>query len=207
MKPLAILGASGHGKVIAEIARAAGWDQVEFYDDAWPEKVQIGIWRIVGDTSALLKGFERFSGVVVAIGSNVIRLQKVQELQAAGLTLATIVHPAAIISESASLGVGTVVMAGAVINADARIGLGAILNTGCSVDHDCVLGAAVHISPGAHLAGDVHVGDRSWIGIGASVRQGQRIGAGVIVGAGAAVVTDITDDLIVVGVPARVLPG
>ncbi|WP_368644599.1 acetyltransferase [Castellaniella ginsengisoli] len=205
MKLLAILGASGHGKVVAEIARAAGWDQVEFYDDAWPAKAQIGIWQIVGDTSALLMSSERFSGVVVAIGSNVIRLQKLQELQAAGLTLATIVHPAAIVSESASLGVGTVVMAGAVINADARIGLGAILNTGCGVDHDCVLGEAVHISPGAHLAGDVHVGDRSWIGIGASVRQGQRIGAGVMVGAGAAVVTDITDDVIAVGVPARVL--
>lgn len=205
MKPLAILGASGHGKVVAEIARAAGWDQVEFYDDAWPAKVQIGIWPVVGDTSALLKSSERFSGVVVAIGSNAIRLQKLQELQAAGLIRATIVHPAAIISESASLGAGAVVMAGAVINADAVIGLGTILNTACSVDHDCILGDAVHISPGAHLAGDVHVGDRSWIGIGASVRQGVRIGSGVIVGAGAAVVSDVEDGLTVVGVPARPL--
>ena len=203
MRRLAILGASGHGKVVAEAALEAGWDQVDFYDDAWPEKAQIGAWRIIGDTSVLLRSPGHFSGVVVAIGSNNVRWHKIQALQAAGLTVETIAHPAAIISKSASLGVGTVAMAGAVVNAGAQIGSGSILNTGCSVDHDCVLGVAVHVSPGAHLAGGVQVGDHSWIGVGASVRQGVRIGSGVIVGAGAAVVSDVTDGVTVVGVPAK----
>lgn len=207
MRRLAILGASGHGKVVAEAALHAGWKQVDFYDDAWPEKVQIGAWGIMGDTLAMLRNSGELTGVVVAIGTNAIRMRKIQELQAAGLTLATIVHPAATVSESSYLGAGTVVVAGSVVNADSHIGLGAILNTGCSVDHDCILGEAVHISPGAHLAGDVHVGDRSWIGIGAVVRQGVRIGSGVIVGAGAVVVSDVADGLTVIGVPARPAPA
>ncbi|WP_066459917.1 acetyltransferase [Castellaniella caeni] len=200
---LAILGASGHGKVVAEAALAAGWEAVEFYDRAWPGKQQVGRWAIIGDDVALLSALDRLDGVVVAIGNNQIRLNLLKQLHQAGVRVVSILHPMACISGSAIVGGGTVALAGAIVNADAVIGSGAILNTACSVDHDCILGEAVHISPGAHLAGDVQVGDRSWIGIGASVRQGVLIGSSVIVGAGAAVVSDIADGLTVVGVPAR----
>lgn len=206
MKCLAILGASGHGKVVAEAALLGGWEQIVFYDDAWPQKSRIGIWTIAGDTQSLLREAGQVGGVVVAIGDNSVRLNKIRMLQDAGLKLPAIVHPAAVVSDSARLGMGCVVMAGAIVNADAEIGLGAILNTACSVDHDCVLGDAAHVSPGAHLAGDVRVGNCAWIGIGASVRQGVRIGVGVTVGAGAAVVSDVVDGLTVVGIPARPVP-
>lgn len=205
MKRLAILGASGHGKVVADTAECCGWQTIEFFDDAWPERQHNGSWAVVGDTAALHERLQMFDGVVVAIGNNVIRYSKLLELEAAGASLCSLVHPAATVSRYAVLEKGTVVFAQAVVNADVRIGLGSILNTGCSVDHDCVLGAAVHISPGARLAGGVSVGDLSWVGIGASVRQLVRIGAQVVVGAGAAVTTDVADALTVVGVPARAL--
>src|SRR5690606_10242992 len=115
MRRLAILGASGHGKVVAEAALASDWDAVDFYDDAWPGKRRIGKWVISGDTAALLKDPGGFDGVIVAIGNNGIRMKKIWQLQAAGLLLATIVHPAAVISPSARLGEGTVVMGGVVV--------------------------------------------------------------------------------------------
>ncbi len=102
MRVLGILGASGHGKVVAEIARASGWNQIEFYDDAWPGKGST--FSIVGNTATLLASSHRFDTVAVAIGSNAIRWQKIQELQAAGLALATIMHPTATVSVSACLG-------------------------------------------------------------------------------------------------------
>ncbi len=205
MKSLAILGASGHGKVVAEVALASGWNDVSFYDDAWPERCRLGKWPVLGDTAALLDSRDRFDGVIVAIGRNPVRMEKIGLVQEAGGLIATIVHPSAVISATARLGEGTVAMAGVVVNADAVIGRGSILNTSCSVDHDCVVGEGVHISPGVHLAGDVHVNDLSWIGIGASIRQGVTIGRAVQVGAGAAVVNDIADNLTVVGVPAKIL--
>ena len=205
MKRLAILGASGHGKVVADTAECCGWQTIEFFDDAWPERQHNGSWAVVGDTAALHERLQMFDGVVVAIGNNAIRYSKLLELEVAGACLCSLVHPAATVSRHAVLEKGTVVFAQAVVNADVRIGLGSILNTGCSVDHDCSLGAAVHISPGARLAGGVSVGDLSWVGIGASVRQSVRIGAQVVVGAGAAVTTDVADALTVVGVPARAL--
>lgn len=205
MKSLAILGASGHGKVVAEAALASGWSEVSFYDDAWPERCRLGKWPVLGDTAALLSSRDHYDGVIVAIGGNAVRMEKIGFVQEAGGRIVTLVHPSAVISATAHMGEGTVAMAGVVVNADAVIGRGSILNTSCSVDHDCVLGEGVHISPGARLAGDVRVNDLSWVGIGASVRQGVTIGRAVQVGAGAAVVNDIADNLTVVGVPAKAL--
>lgn len=205
MQRLAILGASGHGKVVADTAECCGWTTVEFFDDAWPERQSNGAWAVTGNTEALLDRLDQFHGVVVAIGNNRIRHDKLLTLQAAGGRLATLIHPAATVSRYARIGAGSVVFAGAVVNADAHIGMGAILNTGCSVDHDCVLGEAVHVSPGARLAGGVQVGDLSWIGIGASVRQLIRIGSRAMIGAGGVVVSDVPDKVTAVGVPTRVL--
>jgi sugar O-acyltransferase (sialic acid O-acetyltransferase NeuD family) len=203
MKRLAILGASGHGKVVADTAECCGWQAIEFFDDAWPQVSAIGGWPVAGNTGDLLKRIGEFDGVLVAIGNNSVRRRKTDELKASGAKLPVLMHPASIISQYAQIGAGTVVFASAVVNAYAIIGEGAILNTGCSIDHDCFLGAYVHVSPGARLAGAVNVGEGSWIGIGACVRQVLSIGSNVMVGAGAAVINDISDNMTVAGVPAR----
>ncbi|OPK07604.1 acetyltransferase [Pseudomonas sp. VI4.1] len=205
MKRLAVLGASGHGKVVADTAQCCGWDQVDFYDDAWPGLTGNGSWPVVGDSAAMYTRLQDYQGVTVAIGNNSVRHAKLASLIAAAAPVVSLIHPMTFVSQYASIGPGSVVFAGAVVNADAKIGFGAILNTGCSVDHDCVLGDAVHISPGARLAGAVSVGERSWIGIGASVRQLIRIGSDVVAGAGASVVNDVSDGSVVVGVPAKVI--
>ncbi|MCQ4246370.1 acetyltransferase [Stutzerimonas decontaminans] len=203
MRRLAILGASGHGKVVADTAECCGWNSINFFDDAWPEVQVNDVWPVVGNTTGLLEQLPQYDGFIVAIGSNRIRLEKLLQLRAAGGRMATLVHPAATVSRYANIEEGTVIFAGAVVNASTHIKLGSILNTACSVDHDCVIGRAVHISPGARLAGGVHIGDESWVGIGASVRQLVAIGQRVMVGAGAAVVGDIPDDVMVAGVPAK----
>lgn len=203
MRRLAILGASGHGKVVADTAECCGWSSINFFDDAWPEVQVNDVWPVVGNTIGLLEKLPQYDGFIVAIGNNRIRLEKLLQLRAAGGRMATLVHPAATVSRYANIEEGTVIFAGAVVNASTHIKLGSILNTACSVDHDCVIGRAVHISPGARLAGGVHIGDESWVGIGASVRQLVAIGQRVMVGAGAAVVGDIPDDVMVAGVPAK----
>ena len=205
MSRLAILGDSGHGKVVADTAECCGWRAIDFFDDEWPHVSSIGPWQVVGDTELLKSELHIYEGVLVAIGNNHIRHRKLLELEAAGGRLCTLVHPAATVSRYALLDRGSVVFAGVVVNADSRIGLGAILNTGCSIDHDCLLDDCVHVSPGARIAGTVRIGRLSWIGIGACVKQSINIGSNVTVGAGAAVVSDVVDGVTVVGVPAKVL--
>lgn len=202
MKRLALLGASGHGKVVADTALSSGWDTVEFFDDAWPQHQQNGPWPVNGGSTELLKRRHEFQGVIVTIGDCGVRLEKHQALQAAGAPMATVVHPAAVVSRHVLLGLGTVVMAGAVVNVDAVVGQAGIINTGATVDHDCHLGDAVHICPGAHLSGHVQVGRGSWVGVGAAVKQGMVLGERVMVGAGAVVVQAVPDGFTVVGNPA-----
>lgn len=203
MKRLAILGASGHGKVVADAAELSGWDEVVFFDDAWPKCSKNSVWPVVGNTADLLAAIKEFSGVAVAIGNNTIRLEKLNLLRNQGASLPTIVHPHAVVSRYAKIGEGSVICAGVVVNADAQIGAGVILNTGCSIDHDCLLADAVHISPGARLAGGTIVGTCAWIGIGAVTRQLITVGAYSVIGAGAAVIKNVPERTTVVGVPAQ----
>lgn len=202
-KKIAILGASGHGKVLAEIAELTGWQEIDFYDDAWPSLKENGVWKVVGNTDLLIEKAKDYEGVIVGIGNNKVRLEKIKELKDAGAKLATLVHPFAVVSSYASIGEGSVVVAGAIVNPYSNIGIGAIINTGSSVGHDCELGDAVHICPGARLAGGSRIGTCTWVGIGAVVRQLISVGAYAVVGAGAVVVKDVPDHVTVVGVPAQ----
>jgi len=200
---LAILGASGHGKVVADAAEQFGWQHVTFFDDAWPGIQENGPWEVQGDTEALIASLSGFDGVVVGIGNNRIRAEKHLSLLVAGANLVSVVHPAAIVSPHASIGSGAVVFANAVINACAVVGAGAIVNTGAVVEHDCVVGDFAHVSPNAVLAGGVTLGQEVWVGACASVRQLISIGQDSIVGMGAVVTKDVESGLTVTGNPAR----
>ncbi len=201
---LAILGAGGHGRVVADCAECLGWSDIVFFDDNARARPP-GPWALAGTGEDLLAAVSGFDAFVVGIGINRIRLVRHQALIAAGGTATILIHPAATVSRHATVGAGSVVFAGAVVNAGARIGQACVLNTGCGIDHDDQLADGVHVSPGAHLGGGVSVGEASWIGLGASVREGTIIGPDVVVGAGTVVVRNLPDCVTVVGNPAREL--
>lgn len=199
MKELLIIGASGHGKVVADIARLNGYDSIAFLDDD-ALRTKCGGYPVIGKSGDCL----RLDGeVVVAIGNARIRQTIQEKAAAAGRQLPVLIHPAATIAEDVSLGKGTVVMAGAVINPGARIGRGCIINTCASVDHDCVVEDYVHISVGANLAGTVTVGERTWIGIGAVISNNLSVAEDCMIGAGAVVVDNLRESGTYVGVPAK----
>lgn len=200
---LAILGASGHGKVVADAASLSGWVEIAFFDDAWPAVSKNGPWEVVGSSPDLFAQAFGFDGVVVAIGNNGIRMDKQRELVSAGLKLTSVVHPSAIISPHAVVGVGSVVFANAVINACATVGAGCIVNTGAVVEHDCVVGDFSHLSPNSVLAGGVIAGQKVWVGASANVKQLVVLGDEVTVGMGGTVLRDVPAGQAVVGVPAR----
>jgi sugar O-acyltransferase (sialic acid O-acetyltransferase NeuD family) len=203
---LLIIGGGGHGKVVADLARALGHPVAGFIDADEGRIGQTVLGAPVLGTMNRLEHIARAQNVTtaaVAIGDNRVRLEHAVEVRRAGLTLATLVHPSATVAESATLGEGTVVCAGGRVCVEARIGRACIVNTNAVVDHECVLGEAVHICPAAALAGRVEVGDGTFVGIGASVIQCLRLGAWATVGAGAVVVRDVEANTTVVGCPAR----
>lgn len=204
MSSLLVLGAGGHGKVVADAAMLMKcWEHIAFADDASNRTAAPLPLEVVGTLADLDRLKHRFDGVALGLGNNQLRLDLASKCRALGIEMHCVVHPAAAVSSYARIGAGTVVLAQAAINQGAVLGAACIVNTGATVDHDCVLSDAVHISPGAHLAGGVHVGARTWIGLGAAVRERVVIGAGATVGAGSVVVSNVEAGTTVLGIPAR----
>ncbi len=205
------LGAGGHARVVLEaLVAVGGFEVVGLLDprrELWGREVH-GV-PVLGDDELLERQYD--AGVSCAfiglggVGDTRPRRRLYEFARSRGFEIVSVVHPAAVVSPSATVGYGATILAGAVVNADARVGEDVIVNTGAIVEHDCRLGDHVHVGGGARLASGVDVGEGAHVGIGATVIQGIQVGAGAIVGAGAVVVRDVEPGIVVAGVPARVL--
>ncbi len=191
-KLIGIYGMGGHGKVVAQIARAVGFETIVWIDDAAKEAVSFETFLTEHPASPIALG----------IGSNIARESVFNKMISAGIIPKTLIHPSAVIAEDTVIAEGCVVMPLVVINTETVIEAGVIINTNVVVEHECRIGRFSHISPKVGLAGAVSVGERTHIGIGSSVIQCLNIGSDTVVGAGAVVVTDLPDTVLAVGVPA-----
>ncbi len=203
MDNLIIIGAGGHGKVIADIAMKNGtYKKIAFLDDG-DKKENLGI-SVVGRTCDV-KDYIDNSDIFVAIGSSVVRGEIIEKLLSMGASVPTLVHPSAVIGSCVNLGAGSAVMAGAVINPCVSIGKGVIVNTCSSVDHDSVVGDYSHISVGVRISGTVNIGSYVFIGSGSTVINNITVCDKTVLGAGAVVIDNITKPGTYVGVPAKKL--
>lgn len=191
-----LYGASGHGKVIAEIAEVNN-ELIDGFIDENPSIKNIWDYKVYTQVP------QNANEMIISIGDNHIR-KLIYEANIE-MIYPNLIHTSANLSQKLKIDKGTVVMAGSSVNCDTHIGMHCIINTNASVDHDCLLEDFVHISPNAALAGGVSVGEGSHIGIGASVIQGIKIGKWVTIGAGAVVIEDVPDFAIAVGNPAKVI--
>ncbi len=201
-KRLLIIGASGHGKVVADIAiKMNKWRTVSFLDDNESIKSCMGMEVIGKSSDALIYRDE--ADFFVAIGDNATRKMIQEDLESQGCSFVNLIHPSAIIGSDVEIGVGTAVMAGVVLNGPCKIGKGCIINTNSTLEHDNVIDDYVHISPGVTLAGTVSVGQGSWLGVGSIVSNDVSICPECKIGAGTVVIKDITEPGTYIGVPAR----
>lgn len=191
-----IFGASGHGKVIAEIAEENNI-LIEAFIDSDQSKNKVLDYTVIHEIP--IKQID----VVVSIGNNATRKKIVSNYFQ--FNYLSLIHPKTTISKRAILGEGSVVMAGASVNSDVNIGKHCIINTNASIDHECVIEDYVHISPNVALAGNVEVGEGTHIGIGTAVIQGIKIGKWCTIGAGAVIIKDIPDGATVVGNPGKII--
>jgi UDP-perosamine 4-acetyltransferase len=196
-----ILGRGGQARDVLDALLAAGRTVAGVFDDSdppLPDGVPLlgGIkdWRTV-----VRPGVEFMPGM----GNPTERCELAAAIMVAGASLASAVHPAAVISPQATVGSGVFIAAGCVIAPQAVIGDLTFINANCSIDHDCELGVAAQISPGVTFPGGVKVGDSAFVGAGAVVLPGKRIGVGATVGAGSVVTKDVPDGVTVAGNPAR----
>lgn len=175
-KKLIIIGSGGHGRSLAESVLLG--DQFElsgFVDDSWPQNKAVWSYPVLGDTSELSQYRAIAEWAIVAIGNNKLRSKMLNQLSGAGFQLATVIHPAAIVSPSAMVGIGTAIMAGAIIGTEAELGVGVIVNSGANVDHHCKVGDFGHLGVNACMAGGSILEEGAWIQAGAALGYGVKV--------------------------------
>jgi sugar O-acyltransferase (sialic acid O-acetyltransferase NeuD family) len=200
MSTLLILGAGGHGRVVADAANSSGeWTRV-IASDRDPARCRgdliSGVPALPLEEALALAGF-----IHIAIGRAEGRAREAAAVVA--IPTATILHAKASVSAHAAVGEGCFVAAQAVVAPGARLGRCVIVNHGAVIDHDVSVGDFSHIAPLVALGGGVQVGCRVLIGSGASVLPGLRVGDDIVVGAGALVCRNLSEPGVYAGVPAR----
>lgn len=191
-----LYGASGHAKVIIDIAEANNIAIEGLFDDNLDLKILLGFQ--IQDPSKIKVNDK----LLVSIGNNTIRKKVVESLSVDFISL---VHPSAIISQRCKIGAGTVVMQGAILQADVIIGNHVIINTASSIDHECFIDSYAHISPNSTLCGNVSIGEGTWIGAGTTILPGVNIGKWCTIGAGSVVTKDIPDFSLAVGNRCKII--
>lgn len=201
MNKLIIIGAGGHGRVVADVAsRTKRWSLISFLDDNFMGKCING-FEVIDS----IQNYERWDNsydFFVAIGDNSNRKKFVEEI-GRERKIVSIIDPSAIISSHVIIGKGTIIMPNAIINCNVSIGQGCIINSAALIEHDCRISDFSHISPSVALAGNVFIGYNSWIGIGTIVKNNVEICDNVTTGAGSVVVNNISDPGIYIGIPAK----
>lgn len=206
-RPVIVIGAGGHGQVVADALQAAGRRVLGFTAAAPRTDDSFAGLPVLGDDDwlSLDAGYDLANGIGGTGASPSAGLRRgVQErLEAVGFRFVDVRHPTATVSPVACLGPGVQLLARCVVQTGARIGPGTIVNTGAIVEHGCRVGAFTHCATGSVLCGDVVIGDDGHIGAGAIIRQGVVLENGVVVGAGAVVLQSGAGTGHLVGVPAR----
>ncbi|MBR9824358.1 MAG: acetyltransferase [Alphaproteobacteria bacterium] len=211
---VAILGAGGHAKVVADILlcmRRADTAELEIAGFIAPGEQGWLDLPCLGDDNALPDLVRNgivthfLVGIGAVKGGKGLRQKVVESAEAAGAKPFTAIHPSATIGHDVDIRHGATIMARTAINPGCHIGEHAVVNTGATIDHDCRVGAFAHIAPGVTLSGGVAIGVNTLIGVGSTIRQGAVVGANTTVGAGAVVVSDLAAEVIAVGCPAKPL--
>lgn len=183
-----VVGAGGHGRLVAETAELSGqFEVVGFLDDAFPAGKSVLNVAVLGPMVSMGHHRAAADQAIVAIGNNAVREKLMQQLASADFVHATVIHPRAIVSPSAILGEGSAVMAGAIVGTEARLGMGSIVNCGAVVDLHAIVEDFGHLGVNASMAGGTVLGHGAWMQAGVALGYRVKVPAGVTLAPGVAV--------------------
>ena len=140
---LIILGAGSHGAEVKEIAKMLRvFGRIDYLDDDTSKEGVIVTWQDAA------KFRESYGCAIVAVGNRKLRELWLSRLTEMGYVIPTLVHPTAVISESAQIGAGTVVCANATIGTNAKLGVGCIISSSVTVARGATVEDWSHIDTG-----------------------------------------------------------
>jgi len=204
MTQVVIVGAGGHGRVVADVLVSQGAVIRGFIDPNVETGCNVGGHTVLGDDTWLNANPNSFVSVGIGATKDVTLRESVYRSLADHRVVGCI-HSTAVIGTAARIHSTAQILAGSVVNHSAFIGENVVVYTGSIVEHDCVISAHTYLSPRVTLCGGARIGSRVFIGAGALVLPNVEIGDGAIIAAGAVVTEDVDANRTVMGVPAKVV--
>jgi UDP-N-acetylbacillosamine N-acetyltransferase len=200
MKGLIVFGFGGHARSVADVAVAAGFNELLFIEEnAREDENFIGF-----PVRKTVDGLSRSNWLCIsASGDNHSRQKQLDSAIRDGWTITTLIAPSATIGLGAEIGRGCMIGHHAHIGPMACIGDGCIINTSAVIEHECIVGHYVHAAVNSTVAGRSRIGDFVFLGAGATVIDNVSIIAGIAVGAGGVVIASLDKRNTYVGVPVR----
>jgi acetyltransferase EpsM len=213
MEDLIILGAGGTSREIADTVGDVNrierrWNLLGFLDDdAAKHGKTVGGLPVLGAVDCARQyAAARFIIGVAPAGDPWRRRWIVERLALTRERFATIIHPSATVSRSATIGVGTAILYNSVVTTDVVIGDHVIIQYNATISHDAVIGDFVTMAPGSLIAGSVRLCAGAYLGAGCQVINDVTVNEAAVVGLGAVVIRDVMSGATVAGNPARPLP-
>lgn len=211
-QPVAVFGASGFAREVADVALSMGAPEVVLLDRDAGGAPPPGGLRMLAESEIGRLAADGWA-FALGVGDNAVRRRIFRAND--GLDFPALVHQSATFGRGQravlDASPGTVVTAGVRFTNNVTVGPGCVFNLNCTVGHDVIVDGFVNVAPGATISGNVHLGEAAYVGTGANIIQGKAlddkltVGAGAIVGAGAVVSRSVAPGTLVVGVPARPL--
>ena len=209
MKKLAIFGAGGFGREVAQLicdinSVEKNFDLVGFYDDGIAKGSEINSWKVLGGINELNR-INEVLWVVLAIGDPKIKKNLVDSIVNQNVKFPILIHPKSILGnrDHLKIGEGTIITAGCIATVNIEIGKHVILNLSCTVGHDTSIADYCSFMPTVNISGEVNIAQGVFIGTGAKIINLVKIGEFTTIGAGAVVSKIIPANCTAVGVPAK----
>lgn len=201
MKDLIILGAGGTSFDLIDIAVAMNkiqkkWNILGFLDDNVELKGKMVYgFPVLGTISQSGEYEDAFFASSIADAYRPSLRKVVREKVPFGNeSFASLIHPKAIISETAVIEPGAVIYANVTLSGAVHVGHNAFLCGNTFLGHECVIGDHCALSVGNLLASDVHIDDCCYLGVGVTIRHQIKIGKNCLIGMGTIVVKDVPDN-------------
>lgn len=209
-KNLIIVGSSGHAKVVIDIFEKQNSHNIlGLLDDYRKVNEESLEHKVIGGIKNIKEIISKYKpiDVFVAVGDNWARQKIVSIITSLfpDVVFASAIHPSSQIGKGVKIGEGVAVMANVVVNSGSFISDHCFLNTKSSADHDVHMNIFSSLGPNATISGNVTIGEYTAISIGATTKEKLNIGKHSIIGAGALLMSDCPDNVIMYGLPAKVI--